>query len=372
MLAQRTRTALRLLKEPSKFYTVCIEKGLGRKGSYYFYSSITKRLVYRYKLFLHRKPAIERPVSLNEKIQWTKKYCPDVKRMAVLADKYLSAQYAAEHIDSKHIVPTLYYGDDFTAESLRELAMQQRIVIKTTHQSGQVVDVENPELIDWDKLVTVLKNNLKWPYSMVGQEPWYGHVAPAIIVQPFLRSHSGNECLDDAKFHIFNRQDGTQFVLAWIVNQKEKWAISFDQEGNVIDHDLLTARYLRPKEVPELPDYWDAMLKDALCLSQGFGFVRIDFMMASDTYYFAEFTFAPNGGYLSMEPQFWDEKLGSFWDLDTGTMKERLLWFWKAWGPLWRTERPMRNILRLYRFRSEWAYINESMYLKSADSVDAN
>jgi len=371
MNAQKVLTAFKLLRQPRKLAFVVLEKlsiNLPRFSdpaeNEYFYRSIEKRIQCRSRKFLAYELNLNSPSLLTEKINWRKKYAPDLKRMALLADKIQSARYAESIIGSDHILPLLWHGSDFNADTLREIAAHEGVVFKTSHQSGQVIIIEPGDCINWNKLADALKDNLKWSYSMVGQEAWYGHIKPEVLAQRLLKSHRGAAYLDDAKFHIFQQPDGSQEVIGQIVNSKERWRVMLDEDGKLLPFDLDKANYPCPEILPELPLFWLDMLEDAKRLASGIDYVRVDFMFTGDNYYFTEFTFAPNGGYLQVSPSEWNKKLGDCWHLDTGTALSRFIWLAKAWLPQWRTERPMRNIRRLYRYHSEWAYMNKVNYLK--------
>ena len=355
-------------RNPRRLLAVIFEKVIAwspdRKER--FYCSVKSRIYYRYQYYYDgRSPDLRDPQLLSDKIQWRKYYCPSVNKFGRLADKLYSQQVAASLIDVSHLVPTLWYGCNFTASFLRSFGAD--VVIKTTHQSGQVVIITDPEIINYEKLSLVLHNALKWPYSMVGQEPWYGRVQPQIVVQPLLRSSEGSSYLDDAKFHVFSSKGGQKRIIGEIINLQGHWRAMFTESFDFIPCDISVGEYPRPEAVLERPSYWKHMIEDVKKLSSALNidYVRIDFMMARDNYYFTEFTFAPNGGLLSTNPPEWNKELGDYWDFDRGNAGKRLFWFVRAWLPLWRTELPLRLFRRLYRYKNEWGhYIRPEDYLR--------
>ena len=60
---------------------------------------------------------------------------------------------------------------------------------------------------------------------------------------------------------------------------------------------------------------FDQMLEDARTLCADFPFVRVDFFLANDTYYFAELTFTPGAGMMPFNPDSFDQKWGSMLDI---------------------------------------------------------
>ena len=65
----------------------------------------------------------------------------------------------------------------------------------------------------------------------------------------------------------------------------------------------------------ELPPFFDQMKEAARVLCQDFPFVRVDFFLANDTYYFAELTFTPSGGMMPFNPDKYDLEWGKLIDL---------------------------------------------------------
>ena len=60
----------------------------------------------------------------------------------------------------------------------------------------------------------------------------------------------------------------------------------------------------------ELPDFFDEMLNVAKDLCKEFPFVRVDFFLANNTYYFAELTFTPSACMMPFNPDRYDREWG--------------------------------------------------------------
>ena len=65
----------------------------------------------------------------------------------------------------------------------------------------------------------------------------------------------------------------------------------------------------------ELPTFFGEMLEMAKKLSKEFPFVRVDFFLAGDTYYFAELTFTPSACMMPFNPEKYDLEWGKLLDL---------------------------------------------------------
>ena len=72
----------------------------------------------------------------------------------------------------------------------------------------------------------------------------------------------------------------------------------------------------------ELPDYFDEMKTIAEDLATEFPFVRVDFFIANNTYYFAELTFTPGACMMPFNPQRYDLEWGETLNI-SDIMKEK-------------------------------------------------
>ena len=318
-----------------------------------FYGSLKQRIKARYRIMFHRKPNLRRPQLWTEKAQWRKLYCPQVELLGQVTDKVGVYEYVRERIGDKHLLPIIWVGDTFTPDDLRNLG--DGIVLQPTHRSGQVAFIEKAEYVDYEALSGLLHRMLAWPYSMCGQEPWYGRIKPQIVARPLITNSEGSPFLNDCKFHIFKQPDGSTKVICEIINTYPHWRAIFDESYERLPFDWSPNQYPPPSVDPPKPEQFEAMLADAYELAADFDYVRVDFMMGAQEYYFSELTFAPAGGRPQITPSCWDEVVGSYWHLDIGNPVKRFFWKCRAWLPLWRTERPMRNLRRLYRYRDDWA-----------------
>ena len=70
-------------------------------------------------------------------------------------------------------------------------------------------------------------------------------------------------------------------------------------------------------DIPEivLPPFYSEMLQMASALSRHFPFVRVDFFLANNTYYFAELTFTPGACMMPFNPPEYDLEWGSMLDV---------------------------------------------------------
>jgi hypothetical protein len=195
---------------------------------------------------------------------------------------------------------------------------------------------------------------LRFPYSMHSHEPWYGRIKPQIIARPLIQNNEGGSKLVDYKFHMFAQPDGPSKVICKIIDPENHWGAVVDEnyerlpfEWNYEAHPPLQGA------IPQVPTFFE-MLADAYELSKDFDYVRVDFMVEGESYYFTELTFATAGGHASFAPESYNRAIGDWWHLDTGNALKRFIWKSRTWLPLWKTERPMRNLRRLDRDKKDW------------------
>lgn len=358
MILRKVKTFFSLLGKPGRLAQVFADKRSFRQNKVYkteaFYCSIRRRIEVRYRKLLGIEiEDLDRPSLYTEKAQWRKLYCPEVNQLGKVTDKIKIYEYAHGKTSDRHLIPIIWSGDTVDADFLRNLG--DNIVLQPTHRSGQVVFIENSKDIDYHALVGWFERMLAWPYSMVGQEPWYGRITPRIIARPLIKDSDGSTFLLDVKFHVFRQPDGSQVIVVTCINRNPRWLAVFDEKYHHLPYNWASDVFPPPEHDPPKPAQWEEMVEDARRLAGDFDYVRVDFMLGAQEYYFTELTFAPGGGYSLITPTEWDRIVGSYWHLDTGTPIKRLFWFSRTWLPLWRTERPMRNLRRLYRYRDDWS-----------------
>ena len=66
----------------------------------------------------------------------------------------------------------------------------------------------------------------------------------------------------------------------------------------------------------KLPVFFSQMLEMAKDLSKDFPFVRVDFFLANDRYYFAELTFTPGAGMMPFNPEKYDLEWGKMLNIE--------------------------------------------------------
>ena len=325
-----------------------------------FYGSIRRRIVWRYRFELGERPNLRKPVKFTEKAQWRKLYCPNIIEMSKVVDKQKSYNYVKSIIDDEHLLPALkIISNEITASDI--LALGDEIVIQPTHRSGQVYLIESQSSIDQERIAEELNAVMRWPYTMRSCEPWYGRIERAAIVKKLIRNSDGSPYLNDFKVHVFAQPNGKAKLICEVINTYPSWRAFFDGDFHLLDFGWDFHGYPKPTHEVQRPEGFEQMIEYATILAKPFDYARVDFMLGAKEFYFTEITFAPAGGLPRIEPPEMDEIIGSWWHLDVGNPLKRAYWFARTWLPMWKTERPMRNIRRLYRYHREWNFGRNSL-----------
>ena len=370
----KLRTALSLIGRPREFVRVLQERCRGAfyplmnsvSSAWWFYLPRNLRVCRKYWFRLASQPDLNTPRKYTEKAQWRKLHAPQIELIARVTDKVEVLEYVRARIGGDHLLPVLWVCDSISADDVR--ALGDGVVVKPTHRSGQVAIIEHQDDVDAEAIAAHMSRCLRWPYSMQGEEPWHGWHKPRIFAQPLIYSPEGSRYIQDVKFHVFNQPEGPPRLVAEVINTTPHWRAIFNERYERLPFDWSPSQYPPPEVDPPKPNNFDEMLANAVILAREFDYVRVDFLLGAGNYYFSEMTFAPAGGFPCMEPSEWDEVVGSWWHLETGSRVDRFRWRYRAWRPLRKTENPLRLLLGLHR---HWPDINvpglrHSDYLKAA------
>ncbi|MGE0645028.1 MAG: ATP-grasp fold amidoligase family protein [Nitrospira sp.] len=265
-------------------------------------------LLRRYVRLHGESPNLKTPRTFTEKllwrmVAWNRGDMP--ARFQQLSDKYAVRTHVAMLVGEDCLVKLLWHGDHAEAIPFDQLPAQY--VIKPTHASGQVLIIRGD--VDRKEVIRTVSGWLATDYYWDGREGQYYRMPPRIVIEEYLVNEDGSPPLD-YKFYCFN---GTPELIL-VRNHLHDIAPIFDTTWNLLD---LSNSYKENVARPWMPKpaNLEEMLGLAAKLSQGFGFVRVDFYNVKERVYFGELTFTPAGGLIKFRPEWWDLKLGEQWDL---------------------------------------------------------
>ena len=247
-----------------------------------------------FRLCHHRKPDLENPQTLDEKLQWMKlHYYKDNALVKQCADKWRVRDYVMDCGLESILTEVIACYDD--PEEINWESLPEKFVLKWNFGNGGNVVCMDKSKLDKDAAVRDLKRFGKLKFHLLAAEPQYDVVKKVLICEKFIEPAQGNSPVD-YKFYCFNGE--AKYVLCCIGRQEgQKPSFYF------FDRDWKLQRLNRQGiEAPEdfsipKPDGMDALFDYAEKLSKPFPFVRADFYLEHGKAYFGELTFTPSGGF---------------------------------------------------------------------------
>lgn len=259
-----------------------------------------------YRLLMHKRLNLKKPLGFNEKLQWLKLYDRKPEH-TLMVDKLKVKDYVASLIGEEYIIPTLGVWEN--AKDVDFNSLPDKFVIKCNHNSGQGLYIcKNKSEMNEAEVRSNLQKALETDYFIRFREWPYKDVERRIIAEKFIEDKSSVDGdLKDYKFMCFNGKVHCSFVCS---ERNTDLKVSF------FDRDWMPMPFERHyprsnKQIPK-PVHYEEMIRLAESLSQGIPFVRVDFYDVEDKIYFGELTFFPGSGFEEFTPEIWDERLGSF------------------------------------------------------------
>lgn len=247
-----------------------------------------------FRLCHHRKPDLENPQTLDEKIQWMKlNYYNDNELVMQCADKLRVRDYVEEkglgHILTE-VTATYRDPDEIDWEALPD-----KFVLKWNFGNGGNVVCPDKQKLDKAAAIRDLKRFGKLKFHLIAAEPQYNFREKVLLCEKFIEPERGNSPVD-YKFYCFNGV--AKYVLCCIGREEgQKPAFYF------FDRNWQLQRLNRQgQEAPEgftvpKPEGIDRLFDYAEKLSKPFPFVRADFYLEHGHGWFGELTFTPSGGF---------------------------------------------------------------------------
>lgn len=259
-----------------------------------------------YRANLKQKLNWKNPKTFNEKLQWLKLYDRN-PIYSNMVDKYAAKAFAAERIDSAHIVPAIA-GPWDSFDEIDFDALPDQFVLKTTHDCGGVFICKDKHSIDYQKAKRFLEKHLKRNYYLTCREWPYKNVKPRIFAEEYLAALEGD--LRDYKFFCFNGQPKLMFIAS--ERQSADSETKFDFYDMDFNHLPIINGHPNADVAPIKPQNFERMKDLATILSAGIPQLRVDFYECNGHLYLGELTFSHWGGMVPFEPEEWDEILGSW------------------------------------------------------------
>ena len=272
-----------------------------------FFSDETMTKFY-YRIVLHKKLNLKNPKSFNEKLQWMKLYyCPNNPLVVNGADKYAVRDYITQKGYGDRLVPLLGVWDN--ANDIKWDILPDKFVLKCNHGCAYNIVVPDKKKLDKKSTIKQLNKWLKEDFGAFNIELHYSGIKHhRITCEEFL-----GDCITDYKFFCFNGKPHCIYVSTDLIHDRQAQIGFFNLDGSKMP--LQRNDYKEISEV-SLPPFYEEMKKAAEILCKDFPFVRVDFFIANNTWYFAELTFIPAAGLMPFNPESFDEEWGKMLNIE--------------------------------------------------------
>lgn len=260
-----------------------------------------------FKIVLKKKLNLENPRTFNEKMQWLKLYYYPFSDTAIMcSDKYAVRQYIKEKGYGNILVPLI--GRWKYAKNIDWEKLPNQFVLKCNHGCAYNILCNDKKSFNVKVATDLLDKWMKEDFGAFNIELHYSKINPHVITcEEFLGDN-----ITDYKFFCFNGTPQFIYVSTDLVHDRQAQIGFFYLDGKKMP--LKREDYTDIPSV-ELPSFYDEMKGVAEDLCKEFPFVRVDFFVANNKYYFAELTFTPSACMMPFNPDKYDLEWGNMLDI---------------------------------------------------------
>lgn len=254
------------------------------------------------RILLKKKVDLKNPQTFNEKIQWLKLHDYPTNQLVIDgADKYKVRAYVEEKGLGNILVPLIGHWDK--PEDIDWDKLPEKFVLKCNHGCAYNILCNDKSTFDKEDAIKKMRKWMKEDFGAFNIETHYSKIKPHITCEEFL-----GDCIIDYKFFCFNGEPKYMYVASDMIHDRQAKVGFYYLDGTKMP--FIRNDYA-PMDIEELPPFFDQMKEAARVLCQDFPFVRVDFFLANNTYYFAELTFTPSGGMMPFNPDKYDLEWGN-------------------------------------------------------------
>lgn len=256
-----------------------------------------------FKIVLKKKLDFDNPRTFNEKLQWMKLYYyPFDEKVIRCADKYAVREYIEKKGFGYLLVPLI--GSWNHVKDIEWEKLPTKFVLKCNHGCAYNILCDDKRKFDIKSAEKKLRIWLKEDFGAFNIELHYSKINPHIIT---CEEYLGDN-ITDYKFFCFNGEPKFIYVSNNLIHDRQAQIGFFYLDGRKMP--LKRDDYTDIEGV-ELPDFFGEMLDVAKELCKDFPFVRVDFFLANNRYYFAELTFTPSACMMPFNPDKYDLEWGN-------------------------------------------------------------
>lgn len=254
---------------------------------------------------------LEDPKTISEKTQWYKLNYKN-PLLVQCADKYEVRSYIANTIGEQYLIPLIFHTQDVN-KIIPENLPDYPFIIKANHNSGTHCIVYDKNKIDWKKIRVDCKWLLNINYYPFEKEWQYKNIIPRILVEKLLINDFGQTAFDYKLFCIDGNVEFIQVDIDRFGNHRRNL---YDKEWNLLPFtvgklDRKGKPFLQNGDQIKRPEDLNLLIVLAERLARPFPFVRVDFYILNNKFYFGELTFHSGGGYEHYVPNEWNLYFGN-------------------------------------------------------------
>lgn len=274
--------------------------------------SIMLRL--QYWLQTGRRLNLKNPKRFTERLQLYKMKYRN-KNMLRCTDKYEVRGFIEEKGLSDILIPIV--GIYNSVEEIHYSSLPQQFVAKTTDGGGgnQVFICKDKDKISEQYFFDKLNAWMNMPKSKQSGREWAyeNHYPRRTLIEEMIGN--GKDDLIDYKFICFNGKVSYVYgITDRHVGVSAQFGI-YDSNFHKLNVDRCDERH--QEKVLSKPKNYDKMKLVAEQLSKEFPHVRVDLYNINGDIYFGELTFYDGSGYMSFNPDSFDEELGRNFNIST-------------------------------------------------------
>lgn len=260
---------------------------------------------------------IDRPKTLNEKIQWLKIYdsTPEKSR---LADKYAVKPHIAARLGDGPIRTAQPFGIWKSFDAIDFATLPRRFMLKATHGCRWNIVVQDQNHLDMEQARRSFAAWLDTDYAFChGFEMHYSRIEPRILAEEFIGDDPRPDlyCVPFLYYKFYCLNGVPHFVRIGRIDEQERSFYAFADS----EYRPLPGLFKKnaPMPLPPRSPNFAAMERAARELARDFSFVRVDFIESGGLVYFNEMTFTPTSGLLPWLSERQDRDYGALLTLPT-------------------------------------------------------
>lgn len=263
----------------------------------------------RYHYLFKKKLNLNKPETFNEKLLWLKLKDYNHNPLVIqCADKYRVRDYVRDCGYEDILIKLLGVWD--SAEKIPWDDLPDKFVLKWNFGAGMNIVCKDKNSLDREQTVMQMNKWQKSKYWLAHSEMHYKYIQKKIVCEEFIEC-SESETIPDYKIYCFHGKPKAILVMH-DRGSSQMSAEFFDTMWQPLDNN---GKYAATLKATNRPVCLESMLQAAEKLSAPFPFVRCDFYVVEDKFYFGELTFTPAGGMYTSQTKVDGKDMTDFLDI---------------------------------------------------------